>query len=136
VTADVAACPTCGAASTGGSYCRQCGAPLRAGAVPVQPPPQAAAPAGSPQPAPIYQQQLPTLSPWPVSHWIPVQGQVPSPPRRSNAFAVGGMVAIVLFLLAIAATIILLVAGTGSNHTGILTQATTTAGKSEQTASP
>jgi hypothetical protein len=46
------------------------------------------------------------------------------------------MIAIVLVLLAIAATIILLVASRGANHTGILTQSTTTVSKNEQAASP
>jgi hypothetical protein len=46
------------------------------------------------------------------------------------------MVAIVLVLLAIAATIIFLVAGGGSSHTGILTQPAATGSKSEQPASP
>jgi hypothetical protein len=49
---------------------------------------------------------------------------------------VGGMIAIVLVLLAIAAAIIFLVASGGSNHTEILTQSTATGSKSEQAATP
>jgi hypothetical protein len=82
-----------------------------------------------PPPAP-----LPSSSP--ASYWIPMPAQGSAPGRRSTALAAGATIAIVLVLLAIAATVILLVASGGSNHTGILTQSTATGSKSEQAASP
>jgi hypothetical protein len=72
---------------------------------------------------------------WPPPQWIPVPSY-PSPRRHSTALAVGAAVAILVALLAITATIILLVASGGSNHTGILTQSTTPGSRSEQPAAP
>jgi hypothetical protein len=165
VIPEVAACPACNAISNGGRYCRGCGAALGrdASLAREQPPPDAAA-AAPPQPPPAYQQPMPDAAPpvtvqifppgghgngWgyasvappttplpQVPHWLPLPVESQQPRRTGTAFAVGGMIAIVLVMLAVAATIILLVASGGSNHTGILTQSIAPAGKSEQSASP
>ncbi|HEY3758490.1 MAG TPA: hypothetical protein VGL37_01920 [Solirubrobacteraceae bacterium] len=57
--------------------------------------------------------------------------QVPVPRRPSVALAVGATVAIALVVLAIGATIILLVANGGSTHTGLVTRSTAATSRSE-----
>jgi hypothetical protein len=68
------ACTACHAVSSGGHYCRQCGAALDpdAGASAERHPPEPSAPAGSPQTAPAYQQPMPAAAP-------PATGQMYSP---------------------------------------------------------
>lgn len=165
MTRDGAPCPACNAFSSGARYCRQCGTALDPDArVSPDHPIRGPATTAGPQPAAVQQQAIRAAVPpvtgqtysagvgqsngWgyaavpaqvpppPAFHWIPMPGQSPSPRRHSTAFAVGGMIAIVLVLLAIAATVILLVAEGGSNHTGILTQSSATGSKSEQPVSP
>jgi ribosomal protein L40E len=62
---------------------------------------------------------------WPPARWPPAQRHAPRW-RHSTGFAVTVATGILLVLLAIAATVILLVANGGSNRTGIINQPTVT----------
>lgn len=143
-TAAPAVCPGCNASHQHGRFCRNCGAalpgPTTSRAV-SEPAPAIAPPMGSTQsrqpitdtpPTPVHgplSQQPPS---WPPAQWQPVQVHARRW-RHSTGFAVTVATAILLALLAVAATVILLVANGGPSQTDIINQPTVTSPAGEAT---
>lgn len=122
-------CPRCETAPVGGSFCRNCGSRLSrdpastrvAAGAPLSGGDEDAANGGS-DPS----KQALRSPPWPpLPQWIPAPTQLPS--RSSTSLAAGLSVVVLLIVLALGATIILLVANGDSGRTTVVTQPAVTA---------